>query len=38
MKKLIAGALALAAALVVMLPGVSAAKLAVNHNQTALRG
>src|SRR5262245_26966857 len=37
MKKYIAGALGLAAALVSLLPGLAAAKIAGNHNQTLLR-
>ena len=38
MKKLLATIFALAIALVSMLPGIAAAKLAGNHNQTLLRG
>jgi hypothetical protein len=38
MKKHLATALALALALVSLLPGPAAAKLAGNHNQTLLRG
>jgi hypothetical protein len=38
MRKLLLTAFALAAALVVFLPGISAARLAGNHNQTILRG
>jgi hypothetical protein len=38
MKKLIPSVIALALALVSMLPGVAAARLVGNHNQTVLRG
>jgi hypothetical protein len=38
MKKYLATALALALALVSLLPGLAAARLAGNHNQTLLRG
>lgn len=38
MKKLFITAFALAVAVVSMLPGVCAAKLSANHNQTLLRG
>lgn len=38
MKKLLATVIALALALVSMLPGVATAKIAGNHNQTLLRG
>ena len=38
MRKLLSIAIALALALVSMLPGIAAAKLAANHNQTPLRG
>ena len=37
MKKLLATAIALGLALVSMLPGIAAAKLTANHNQTLLR-
>lgn len=37
MKRLLPTAIALAIALDSMLPGIAAAKLAGNHNQTALR-
>ncbi len=36
MKKLLVSALALALAIVSMLPGVAAARLSANHNQTLL--
>ena len=38
MKKLFATVIALSLALVSMLPGIAAAKIAGNHNQTSLRG
>ena len=38
MKKLLPTIIALALALVSMLPGIAAARLAGNHNQTLLRG
>ncbi len=38
MKKLLPTVIAVALALLSMLPGVAAAKLAGNHNQTLLRG
>jgi hypothetical protein len=37
MKRLLASAVALALALVAMLPGIAAARLVGNHNQTRLR-
>ena len=37
MKKLIAMVIAVALALVSLLPGISAARIAANHNQTLLR-
>ena len=37
MKRLLASAVALALALMAMLPGIAAAKLAANHNPTRLR-
>ncbi len=38
MKKLLATVIALAVALVTMLPGIAAARLAGNHNQSRLGG
>jgi hypothetical protein len=38
MKKTLAAVIALALALVTMLPAIGAARLASNHNQTLLRG
>ena len=38
MNKHVAAALALALALVTLVPGLAAARLAGNHNQTLLRG
>jgi hypothetical protein len=38
MKKLLVTVLALALALVSILPGIAAARLAANHNETCLRG
>ncbi len=38
MKKIIPAAVALALALVALMPGLCAAKLATNHNSTLLRG
>ena len=38
MKRMLATVIALALALVTMLPGIAAARLAGNHNQTLLRG
>ena len=38
MKKLLATVIALALVLVSMLPGIAAARLTANHNQTLLRG
>jgi len=38
MKKLLATAIALGIALVSMLPGIAAARLTTNHNQTRLAG
>ena len=37
MKRLLASAMALALALVAVLPGIAVAKIAGNHNQTRLR-
>jgi hypothetical protein len=38
MKKHIATAVAIVLALIALLPGISSARLAANHNQTLLRG
>jgi hypothetical protein len=37
MKRILVSAMALALALAALLPGISAAKLASNHNRTAIR-